>query len=232
MPKIAAIIPALNEEATIASVVKALAESRIFDEIMVISDGSHDQTAARAREAGATVHELPHHPGRGGKGQALVHAVTHTDAELIAFFDADLIGFTPDHVRALVEPVMSGKRAMNTGWRDRGAINNFIQMRFMPLIGGERVMQRSIFEAIPDRFLRGFMIEAATNYYCRANGLKYGGTLLPGLTMRKKYQKVGWFRALGEYAFMYWQVAKAMVVVRLSARDFRNHFIHEKHHDA
>jgi polyisoprenyl-phosphate glycosyltransferase len=230
MPKIAAIVPALNEAETIAPVVKTLVGSRVFDEIIVISDGSTDGTAERAKAEGAIVHELPGHPGRGGKGQALEHAVTHTDAELIAFFDADLIGLTAEHVRLLVEPVLKGERAMNTGWRDRGPFNNFIQMRFMPLIGGERVMQRSIFEAIPEKFLRGFMIESATNFYCRANGLKYGGTLLPGLSMRKKYQKVSWRKAFGEYVFMYWQVAKAMLVVRLHARDFKNHFIHEKHH--
>jgi len=232
MSKIAAIVPALNEEKTIAAVVKTLVDSRVFDDIIVISDGSTDHTAERAREAGATVHELPYHLGRGRKGQALEHAITHTDAEMIAFFDADLIGLTVDHVKKLVMPVMNGELAMNTGWRDRGPFNNFIQMHFMPLIGGERVMQRSIFEAIPEKYLRGFMIESATNYYCRANKLKYGGTLLPGLTMRKKYQKVGWLKALGEYIFMYWQVLKAMAIVRAHARDFKDHFIHEKHHDS
>jgi glycosyltransferase involved in cell wall biosynthesis len=232
MNKIAAIVPALNEEETIGPVAKTLVDSRVFDEVIVISDGSRDRTAERARAAGAAVHELPEHPGRGGKGQALEHALTHTDAQMIAFFDADLIGLTAEHVRLLVDPVLAGKRAMNTGWRDRGPLWNFIQMHFMPLIGGERVMQRSIFEAIPDKYLRGFMIESALNYYCRANGLKYGGTMLKGLTMRKKFQKVGWPKALAEYASMYWQVAKAMVVVRLRTKDFRGHFIHDKHHDS
>jgi polyisoprenyl-phosphate glycosyltransferase len=230
MPKLAAIVPAYNEEKTIADVVRTLVASRIFNEVIVVSDGSTDGTAEAARAAGATlVHNLPK---RDGKGAALEHGVAHTDAEIVAFFDADLIGFTVEHARALVAPVLEGKRTMNTGWRDRGAVGNFIQMHFMPLIGGERAMPRVAFEAIPDKYLRGFMIEAATNYYCRANGLKYGGTLFPGLTMRKKYQKVGWRRALGEYARMYWQVAKAMIVVRWRAHEFKTHFIHEKHHDA
>lgn len=90
-------------------------------------------------------------------------------------------------------------------------------------------MRRQIFETIPDRYVRGFMIESATNYYCRANDLPYGGTLLPGLTMRKKYQKVGWPKAIIEYAHMYWQVAKAMIVVRMHTHEFRMRFIHEKH---
>ncbi len=232
MPKAAAIVPAFNEEKTVGDVVRALVASKIFDEIIVISDASTDGTAAAARAAGATtVHELPFHKGLGSsKGQAVEHGVTHTDASVVAFFDADLIGFTPEHARLVVLPVLSGKMAMNAGFRDRGPLGNFLQ-RFLPLIGGERAMEREVFETIPSRYLRGFMIEAATNYYCRANGLPYGGTLLPGLTMRKKYQKVGWPKAILEYIRMYYQVAKAMVWVRLHRAEFRGHFIHEKHHD-
>ncbi len=229
MSKIAAIVPAFNEERTIASVVKPLVDSKLFSDIIVISDGSSDNTAELARAAGATlVHQLPKNQG---KAAALQHGVAHTDAAIIAFFDADLIGLTPEHARAVVGPVVSGERAMNCGWRDRGAILNFFQ-RFLPLIGGERAMNREVFETIPDRFIRGFMIEAATDYFCRANRLPYGAVLLRGLNMRKKYQKVGWRRALGEYAYMYFQVLKAMIVVRLHAKEFKERFIHEKHHDA
>lgn len=229
MPKIAAIVPAYNEEETVGGVVEPLVESGLFSDIIVISDGSTDGTAEAARLAGATlVHELPK---RAGKGAALEHGMAHTDADFVAFFDADLIGFTPEHARLLIDPVVRGARAMNTGWRDRGALWNFVQERFMPLIGGERAMGRHIFEDIPSRYVRGFMIEAATDYYCRANKLPYGGTMLPGLTMRKKYQKVGWAKAIGEYAHMYWQVAAAMVRVRMHAKDFKDNFTHEKHHD-
>jgi glycosyltransferase involved in cell wall biosynthesis len=224
--KIAAIVPAYNEEKTVANVVGPLAASKLFDEIIVISDGSTDGTSTAARTAGATtVHELPIN---GGKSSALQHGVTHTDAEFVAFFDADLIGFTAAHARAIVEPVLNGQLAMSVGWRDRNWLSNFTQ-RFLPLIAGERAMRRDIFENIPERFIHGFMIEAATNYYCRANRLPYGATLLKGLTVRTKYQKVGWAKALPEYARMYYQVLKAMVLVRLHRREFKEHFVHEKH---
>jgi glycosyltransferase involved in cell wall biosynthesis len=228
MPKIAAIVPAFNEEQTVANVVRPLVESKLFDEIVVISDGSTDHTAARAREAGATVvHELPI---RGGKGKAMQHGVTHTDATIIAFFDADLINFSAEHARLIVTPVVEGKRLMNTGLRDRGGFFMWLEGH-LPLIGGERAMLREVFEAIPDRYTRGFMVESALNYFCRANHLPYGGTALPGLTMRRKYDKVGWYKAIGEYAHMYYQVLKAMILVRLKRHEFITRFVHEKHHD-
>jgi glycosyltransferase involved in cell wall biosynthesis len=225
---IAAIIPAYNEEKTVANVIRPLVDSKLFSEVIVISDGSTDGTAPTARAAGATmVHELPQ---KGGKSHALEHGITHTDAEFVAFFDADLIGFRAEHVAAIVEPVLAGKLAMCIGWRDRNAFSNFTQ-RFLPLIGGERAMRRDIFENIPERFIHGFMIEAATNYYCRANRLPYGAVLLKGLTVRTKYQKVGWLKALPQYANMYYQVIKVMILVRLHTKEFREHFVHEKHHD-
>jgi glycosyltransferase involved in cell wall biosynthesis len=224
--KISAIIPAYNEEKTVADVVRPLVESKLFDKVIVISDGSSDATAERARAAGAdVVHQLPKN---GGKSGALAHGVTHTDAELVAFFDADLVGFTAAHAAAIVEPVLSGNLAMCVSWRDRNPFANFIQ-RFLPLIGGERAMRREVFESIPERYVHGFMIEAATNYYCRANKLPYGAVLLKGLRVRTKYQKVGWLKALPQYAHMFYQVAKAIVLVRRHRREFVEHFVNEKH---
>lgn len=225
--RIAAIVPAYNEEKTVGNIIRPLLASQIFSEVIVVSDGSTDGTAEVARQAGAKVFNLPTH---GGKSKALQHGAAETDADFLSFFDADLIGFTSEHARAIVEPVLAGKLAMSVGWRDRNWFSNFTQ-RFLPLIGGERAMRRDIFENIPERFIHGFMIEAATNYYCRANGLPYGATLLKGLTVRTKYQKVGWAKALPEYAHMYYQVVKAMVLVRFHKKEFREHFIHEKHHD-
>jgi hypothetical protein len=60
------------------------------------------------------------------------------------------------------------------------------------------------------------MVEVAMNYYCRFKKLRYGSVLLPGLSLRRKYQKVGWSRGLREYFNMTFQIIKAMIVVRLA----------------
>lgn len=211
--KIAAIVPAYNEEETIGDVVRALVSSGVFDEVIVISDGSTDGTAAEARAAGATmVHEFPK---RGGKGAAMLHGVTHTDAPIIFFSDADLLGLNAEHIKAVLASVLSGKNLMNVGLRDRGKLF----MRFsahLPLIGGERALYRHVLEGIPDRYLRGFMVESALNYFCRINKLAYGTTPLYGLHIRHKYQKVGLLKGVFQYFHMGWQISKAMLTVRLA----------------
>ncbi|MBI4256667.1 glycosyltransferase [Candidatus Uhrbacteria bacterium] len=207
---VTAIVPAYNEEVTIAQVVKVLLSSSYLSEVLVISDGSTDETAQRARQAGATVHEIPR---QGGKGEAMLHALTHTDSPIVVFFDADLIGLTVTHIQQLILPVLNGSRVMNVGLRDRGRWMTSLTQYF-PLIAGERAMRRSVIEPIPAHYLRGFMVEASLNYYCRSHGLAYGAVMLTGLKIRHKYEKVGWPRAVLQYVQMAFQVVKAMVVVR------------------
>lgn len=210
---VAAIIAAYNEETTIGPIVQTLAASKKFRDVIVISDGSTDKTAEIARQNGASlVHQLP---WKHGKGSALLHGVSHTDAPVLFFCDADLIGLRAEHLKRILEPVMKGKLSMCVGIRDRGKLIMKISA-YLPLIGGERAMSRNIFEDIPEKFLNGFMVESALNYYCRSRKLPYGTVELPGLGIRRKMQKVGFWKGLGEYAHMDWQVLKAMVIVRLA----------------
>ncbi len=209
---VTAIIPAYNEETTIAQIVTTLRSSPYVSEVRVISDGSIDQTADRARQAGAIVHEIHR---QGGKGEAMLHALTHTDAPIVAFFDADLRGLNTEHVEQLVLPVLNGSRVMNIGLRDRGSWVTAITGH-LPLISGERVLYRSVMEHIPAQYLRGFMVEASLNYFCRSHGLAYGAVKLRGLSMRRKYEKVGYGRAVLQYIRMFFQVVKAMIIVRVA----------------
>lgn len=210
---VAAIVAAFNEEATIGPIVKTLVESRRFREVIVISDGSTDRTAEIARSNGASlVHQLP---WKHGKGSALMHGVAHTDAETLFFCDADLIGFSAEHIARVLDPVLEGKLAMCVGLRDRGGFVMKISAH-LPLIGGERAMRRHVFEDIPDKYLHGFMVESALNYYCRSRRLPYGTVELHGLGIRRKMQKVGFWKGLLEYIHMDWQVIKAMVIVRFA----------------
>lgn len=214
MPKTAAIIAAYNEGQTIHGVVRTMVESKLFDELIVISDGSTDDTAERATRAGATiVHNLPI---KSGKGAAILHGVTHTDAPILFFADADLYGLTVAHLEAILRPVLDGRRAMNVGLRDRGKLLMKIAAH-LPLISGERALMRHVISGIHPQFLHGFMLEAALNYHCRKERLPYGSVPCYGLTMRRKMQKVGFWQGLTEYFDMYWQVVKAMVLVRIAA---------------
>jgi glycosyltransferase involved in cell wall biosynthesis len=71
-PSIAVVIPAYREEKHIGDVVRRTRQQ--LDHVLVVDDGSNDQTAARAREAGA---EVIVHPQNRGKGEAIKTGLSH-----------------------------------------------------------------------------------------------------------------------------------------------------------
>jgi glycosyltransferase involved in cell wall biosynthesis len=86
-PSIAAVIPAYREEKHIGDVVRRTRQQ--LDEVLVVDDGSDDQTAARAREAGA---EVIVHPQNRGKGESIKTGLRHwldRQFDYVIILDAD-----------------------------------------------------------------------------------------------------------------------------------------------
>lgn len=208
---VAAIVPAYNEEETIADVVRILVASHVFQDVIVVSDGSTDRTAERARSAGASL--VIEHPTNRGKGTAMRSGVSRTRADVLFFCDADIIDLTDEHLRRILDPVRSGTLAMNVGLYDRGPRLTRIASR-LPLTSGQRSMRREVFEQIPEKYLRGFRVEIAMNYICRIHRLAYGSVVLPAFHFRRKIQKVGVLFGLAGYIRMWYEVAAAMLGVR------------------
>ncbi len=101
---ITAIIPALNEEVSIGSIV--LKTKKHVDQVIVIDDGSTDDTAEIARLAGADVIE---HTKNMGKGEALktgFHAACKNGTKIIVTIDADG-QHNPSDIPKVVKPILS-----------------------------------------------------------------------------------------------------------------------------
>jgi glycosyltransferase involved in cell wall biosynthesis len=114
-----ALVPALNEEGTIACVV---AELRAYDaelEILVIDDGSHDRTAEIARAAGARVLRLPFNLGIGGAVQTGFRYAFENDYDLAVRVDGDG-QHDPSQLAAVVDPVLRGDTDIAVGSRYLG----------------------------------------------------------------------------------------------------------------
>jgi glycosyltransferase involved in cell wall biosynthesis len=184
--KVAAIIPAHNEAATIADVAKVALECRCVDEVIVVDSVSEDETAALAAEAGAQVIEAT----TSGKGEAMSAGVTATDAGVLLFLDGDLLNLKVEHLERLVREVAEGDAAMSCGLFDRGPLLNPIFLRFLPVLTGERALRRELFESLNPDEMQGYKIEAALNSRCGELGLKRVCFVCQGLwhlTKEKKY---------------------------------------------
>jgi glycosyltransferase involved in cell wall biosynthesis len=84
-----AVIPAYNESATVADVVRRVREQAPFFDVVVVNDGSTDDTAARARAAGADVLEMPFNLGIGGAVQAGFVYARENDYRYMTQVDGD-----------------------------------------------------------------------------------------------------------------------------------------------
>ncbi len=111
IPSIAIIIPALNEEQAIGRVLGHLPYPTHL--VTVVDSDSTDQTAARARAAGARVVREP----RRGYGRACLAGLkVNDDRDIIAFLDADF-SEDPAEITALVDPILNGDADLVLGRR-------------------------------------------------------------------------------------------------------------------
>jgi len=135
-PTVALVLPAYNEAALVQQSLRILcdymaARDAEYDwDIVLVNDGSADDTAALADEFARTNPHVTvlHHPVNFGMGQALITAFRHTHADYLVTLDLDL-SFAPDHIGALLtairktgakvvvaSPFAKGGRMSNVPW--------------------------------------------------------------------------------------------------------------------
>jgi glycosyltransferase involved in cell wall biosynthesis len=117
-PRIAAIIPVLDEEEAIGPVIAAVPRDWV-DEVIIVDGGSRDRTVAVAAAAGATVLTS----GTRGYGRACASgaaAAVGGGAEILIFLDGDGSD-RPEAIPGLLRPILDGKFDFVIGSRTRGA---------------------------------------------------------------------------------------------------------------
>jgi glycosyltransferase involved in cell wall biosynthesis len=206
--KVAAIVPAYNEERRIRVVLETLKRCDSIDEIIAVSDGSTDQTyEAAAGIEGIRAIKLP---GNLGKGGAMLEGAKATDADVVVFFDADLVGLLPEHVNALVRPIEDDSTGMTIGIFRGGRIWTDWAQRIAPDISGQRALRRADFLSVPGLERVRFGVEIAIGRHARAQGLTLVRVPFSGVTHPVKEEKLGVIRGVAARSKMYWEIAKML----------------------
>jgi len=207
--KVAAIVPAHNERERISAVLDAIKSAETIDEILVVSDGSTDGTyefVSADPEIKAIKLERNH-----GKGGAMRAGALGTDADVILFLDADLIGMDGGKVDAIVRPVIEKRADMAIGVFKGGRGATDLAQFLTPYISGQRAMSREVFLGIPlvDRVRSG--AETAITRYCRAHKLRVERVTLVGCTHCMKEEKLGFVRGAAARMRMYYDIGKIIL---------------------
>lgn len=205
MLKVAAVIPAYNEEKTVARVVEAARASELIAEVIVVDDGSTDKTAEVSERAGARVIRLASNVGKGGAMKAGAEA---TDAEVIVYLDADLVGLTQEHVCSLAVPVLRDEADITLGIFDEGRLTTDIAQKITPFLTGQRAIKRWIILGIPHLEKTRYGVEVAISRYAEQKMLRVARVHLKHVAQVTKEQKIGLWRGFRARLRMYWEIIR------------------------
>jgi glycosyltransferase involved in cell wall biosynthesis len=205
--RVSAIVPAYNEGPRIAAVLDVVRQSEMVDEILVVDDGSSDDTAEVAAAHGAKVVRMGHNFGKGG---AVARGIESTLGDVLLFLDADLVGLTVAHVEELLVPVLSDKADMTVGIFGDGRPATDLAQAITPWLSGQRAVRRSAFDGL-NLEESGFGIEALLTRHARESGMRVAEVKLPRLTQVMKEEKLGPVKGAALRVKMYWDVLKTVV---------------------
>lgn len=188
--QVSIVIPARNEAATITAVTTAALGSRLAGEVIVVDDGSCDDTGKLAKAAGAIVVRRDQPGWSGSKALAMEAGVELSSNPFICFIDGDLIGITGGQIDALIAPVISGDAELSCGMLDYRGFGGWWALRCPP-ITGNRAMARKVFEQVPPEKRRGYMIDIMINEVIAEGHLRTTSRLMRGVHQRSKRDKLG-----------------------------------------
>ena len=183
--RIAVLIPCYNEELTVADVVRDFRAELPHARIYVFDNNSTDETAARARAAGATILS----ESRQGKGFVVQAMFRRVDADVYVMVDGDN-AFPAGAVHQLIAPVLRGEADMVVGSRLHAGtasefrpinrlanrlvltvLNSMFRVQLTDVLSGYRAFSRGFVKSLP-LFGGGFAIETELTIKAVARGFR------------------------------------------------------------
>lgn len=114
--ELSVIVPAYNEADTILEVLSQLASLDCVKEIIVVDDGSQDDTQAKVRGFNSPLVKLIEMPANEGKTAAVRRGIAEVQGEITIIQDADL-EYDPSEIPAVIEPILAQRADVVYGSR-------------------------------------------------------------------------------------------------------------------
>jgi len=215
--KVSAVVSVYNEEKTVKNVVNSLINCSLVDEVIVVNDGSTDSTSKVLSQI-ATLHPFQNiaFEKNKGKSYAMTTGVEKASGDIIVFVDADLIGFSCEHIKVLTLPLVTNQAKMVIGRRPAENPKMDITGPMDDWLGGERAVYRKDILPILDKIRETkFGVETLLNLYFKSKNNTNKCTIivdLKGLVHIRKYKKYSRPKAAINYAKATSQIVRTVFV--------------------
>jgi dolichol-phosphate mannosyltransferase len=173
--EVSIIIPALNEQATIREVVERCLALPLSTQVIVVNDGSTDDTAQILGEFGNRITVIAN-DRPGGKGNAIRKAVGTCQGQAIIIQDADL-EYVPEQIPSLVQPIIQGQERVVYGTRfanglpkrmalPNKVVNVLLALSVRILFGRKLTDEATCYKAFQADVLRGMDLQCERFEFC------------------------------------------------------------------
>ena len=212
---VSAIISVFNEERTIQEVVGPILYCPLVDEVIIVNDGSTDQTRLYL-ECFLSMSKVKYidFKKNWGKSYAMIAGVEASEGEIIVFVDADLQGLESQHIEQMILPLTVGKADMVIGHPTENRLDE--KLNPLQMLSGERALfKRDIIHILENLRTSKYGIEALINIYYKSEGKKIIYTYLWGVYHLIKFRKESINISLKNYAVEIKHISRTLVENRL-----------------
>jgi glycosyltransferase involved in cell wall biosynthesis len=204
------LIPAFNEEKTVARIVQVALESQIGP-VLVVDDGSSDNTTSIAEQAGATVLKLTKNLGKGG---AVFEGSSALQTDVVLLIDADLTGLNAQHLKALAEPVITKRTEMTRGVFTGGRWATTAAQHLTPVLNGQRAIVREKLLTVPGLRESRYGIEVAITEHAKRQSWRTTDVEMLNVSQVMKEEKRGFWQGLKYRFAMYADILRTYLKKR------------------
>ena len=211
---VSVIIPAYNEAVGVTRVIEAIRSTAFISEIIVVDDGSHDQTAANALKAaqGDPRVQVISHPVNLGKGQAIYTGARACNNSIVVMLDADLTGLKPEHIYSLVKPVLESRMDMTLGIFRGGKLASDFSHWATPWLSGQRCFRLELLRYVNREAAAGYGLETALTIAAKQQDWRCAEIIWRGVSHPPSEFHRGKWQGILTRSKMYAQILRAWYI--------------------
>lgn len=189
---ISCIIPVFNESKTILQVVRAALATKSIAEIVIVNDGSTDETATLLSQIRSPKFRLINLDRNQGKTTAVLAGLKCVRGDTLLLLDGDLVGLKSKHLDTLLRPIISSPNT--AAFAFLGNAPGIARQMGINAVSGQRAFPRKAIEELTQTHSRGFSLEVLLNDVFLKQHYKIRVIPWPEVSHLRKFEKRGYLK--------------------------------------